>query len=149
MIAPRGRLEGFFLSGFLLALLGAVLPAWGYHHDPPDFTAVGNYFLSLAAGLVGATAYAPRLLGKHGLHRLLLIACGISTVALAYLAFVSPPLPSWWRVAGLAALGFGAGLLNVALFHGASRRYSDDAAGTVTRGGIWYGFGCLAATLLV
>ena len=45
-------LAGFLLSGFLLALLGAILPAWGYHRDPPDFTAVGNYFLSVAVGVV-------------------------------------------------------------------------------------------------
>ena len=46
-------LAGFLLSGFLLALLGAILPAWGYHRDPPDFTAVGNYFLSVAVGWSG------------------------------------------------------------------------------------------------
>src|SRR5438552_3220536 len=34
------ELAGFLLSGFLLALLGAILPAWGYHRDPPDFIAV-------------------------------------------------------------------------------------------------------------
>src|ERR1019366_8196555 len=48
--APRApgsgsALAGFLVSGFLLALLGAILPAWGYHRDPPDFIAVGNYFL--------------------------------------------------------------------------------------------------------
>ncbi len=45
-------LAGFLLSGFLMALLGAILPAWGYHRDPPDFVAVGNDFLSLAVGVV-------------------------------------------------------------------------------------------------
>src|SRR5688500_2364882 len=39
---------GFLLSGFLLALLGAILPAWGYDREAPDFTAAGNYFLSVA-----------------------------------------------------------------------------------------------------
>ena len=37
----------------------------------------------------------------------------------------------------------------MALFHAISRDYQADAAGTVNRGGIWYGLGCLAATLLV
>jgi fucose permease len=46
-------------------------------------------------------------------------------------------------------LGWGAGLLNLGLFYAASSHYSSDAASTVNRGGIWYGFGCLSATLLV
>ena len=55
-VSERGSaLPGFLVSGFLLALLGAILPAWGYHRDPPDFIAVGNYFLSLAVGIVAAT----------------------------------------------------------------------------------------------
>jgi len=45
-------LAGFLLSGFLLAFLGAILPAWGYHRDPAHFIAVGNYFLSLAIGII-------------------------------------------------------------------------------------------------
>src|SRR6185437_12239137 len=53
------------------------------------------------------------------------------------------------RVAGLLVLGIGAGLLNVGLFYAVSRDYSSDAAGTIGKGGIWYGLGCLAATMLV
>ena len=52
-------LAGFLVSGFLLALLGAILPAWGYHRDPADFVAVGNYFLSLAAGIVVGARGSP------------------------------------------------------------------------------------------
>src|ERR1700688_2055632 len=64
-------LAGFLLSGFLQALLGAILPAWGDHRDPPDFTAVGNYFLSLAVGIVAASGLAKRLMGLRGLSFLL------------------------------------------------------------------------------
>ena len=142
-------LAGFLLSGFLIALLGAILPAWGYHRDPPDFTAVGNYFLSLAVGLLAASALARTLLVRKGLSFLLVFASGLSCAALAYLALVSPPVSAWWRVAGLLVLGMAAGLLNLALFHAISPAYQKDAAGTVNRGGIWYGLGCLAATLLV
>jgi fucose permease len=46
-------------------------------------------------------------------------------------------------------LGIGAGLLNMALFVAISHQYRADAAGTVNLGGVWYGFGCTAATLLV
>jgi fucose permease len=37
----------------------------------------------------------------------------------------------------------------MALFHAISRRYQSDAAGTVNMGGVWYGGGCLFATMLV
>jgi fucose permease len=145
----RNTLPGFLLSGFLLALLGAILPAWGYHRDPADFIAVGNFFLSLAIGIVGATWFAQRILERRGLGFLLSLACTVSCAALAYLALVGPPYSPWWRVAGLLVLGAGAGLLNGGLFHSLSGDYAADAAGTANRGGIWYGLGCFAATLLV
>jgi hypothetical protein len=143
-------LAGFLLSGFLMALLGAILPAWGYHRDPPDFVAVGHYFLSLAVGLVAATVFARHIVQRRGVGFLLVMACALAAVSLSYLALVGPPLASVWaRVMGLLALGMSAGLFNVGLFYGMSRSYTSDAAGTVSRGGVWYGLGCLAATLLV
>jgi fucose permease len=142
-------LAGFLLSGFLLALLGAILPAWGYHRDPPDFTTVGNYFLSVAVGVVWAAGLARWIMARRGLAFLLVFACVLSCVALVYLALVSPPASPWWRLAGLLVLGIGAGLLNMALFHAIPPSYQSDAAGTAVKGGIWYGLGCLTATLLV
>jgi MFS family permease len=131
-----------------MALLGAILPAWGYHRDPPDFVAVGNYFFSLALGIVTASFLA-RMMMRRGPSFLLVFGCSLSCVSLAYLATVSPPLSAWWRDAGLVSLGIGAGLLNTALFSAISKRYQADAAGTVNLGGAWYGLGCVAATLLV
>ena len=142
-------LAGFMLSGFLLALLGAILPAWGYHRDPSDFIAVGNYFLSLALGIVAASFLARRIMARRGLTFLLVSGCALSCVSLAYLAAVSPPLSAWWRVAGLVSLGIGAGLIHMALFSAISRKYQADAADTVNMGGAWYGLGCVTATLLV
>jgi fucose permease len=147
--ASSRALAGFLLSGFLMALLGAILPAWGYHRDPPQFVAVGNYFLSLAAGLVIAAASSRRLMGGRDLTFQLVFACGLACLSLAFLAAVSPLASEWWRVGGLLGLGAAAGLLNVALFQGITVRYHADAAGAVSRGGIWYGLGCLAVTLLV
>jgi len=141
-------LAGFLLSGFLLALLGAILPAWDYHRDL-NFAAVGNYFLSLALGIVTASLVARHIMARRGLSFLLVFACSLSCCALVYLALVSPPHSAWWRVAGLVTLGTGAGLLNMALFNAISRSYIADSASTVNRGGVWYGLGCLAATLLV
>jgi len=132
-----------------MALLGAILPVWGYHRDPPAFVAVGNYFLSLAVGLGASPALAWRLLARRRLSFVLVLGCSVCCAALAYLALVSPPAPAWWRMAGLVVLGLGAGLLNLALFHAVSTSYSKDAARTVNHGGIWYGVGCLVATLLV
>jgi FHS family glucose/mannose:H+ symporter-like MFS transporter len=142
-------LAGFLVSGFLLALLGAILPAWGYHRDPTDFIAVGNYFLSIAIGIVAGARFARPLMLRRGLSFLLVFACGLSCIALLYLALVSPPLSAWWRAAGFLVLGAGAGLLNLALFHAISLSYQADAAGTVNKGGILYGLGCLTATLMV
>lgn len=153
-VAPRSSgggkaLAGFLLSGFLLALLGAILPAWGYHRDPPDFAVVGTYFLALGVGIALASTFARRVVLRRGVTFLLVFSCVLSCVSLVYLALVSPPAPPWWRVAGLVALGTGAGLLNLGLFSAISPIYQSDAAGTVNLGGVWYGLGCLAATLLV
>ncbi|HEX3747314.1 MAG TPA: MFS transporter [Bryobacteraceae bacterium] len=137
------------LSGFLLALLGAILPAWGYHRDPSDFVAVGNYFLCLALGIVAASFLARRIMARRGLSFLLVSGCVLSCVSLAYLATVSPPLSAWWRAAGLISLGIGAGILNLALFFAISPKYEADEADTVNLGGAWYGLGCVTATLLV
>ncbi|HEV2446499.1 MAG TPA: MFS transporter [Candidatus Sulfopaludibacter sp.] len=142
-------LAGFFLSGFLLALLGAILAKWDNPFYAPDFGAAGSYFLSLAAGIIMASAIARRILERRGVAFLLVFSCVLSCISLVYLALVSPPSSPWWRVAGLLALGVGAGLLNMALFQTLSARFQADIAGTVNRGGIWYGIGCLAATLLV
>ncbi len=132
-----------------MALLGALLPAWGYHRDPADFIAVGNYFLSLAVGLMASTALARRWLTRRGVTAVLVFACTLACGALAYLALVPPPASPWWRIGGLLALGASAGLLNLALFHGISPAYQKNPAGVVNRGGIWYGLGCMAATILV
>lgn len=142
-------LAGFLLSGFLMALLGAILPAWGYYRDPPDFVAVGNYFLSMAVGLVASSALTRPLVARRKLSLSLVLACGLACAVLAYLADVSPPASEWWRVAGLFVLGVAAGVLNLSLFHAISPAYHRDPAATVNLGGIWHGVGCLAATLLV
>ena len=150
MPSGGGRaLAGFLLSGLLMALLGAILPAWGYHRDPPDFVAVGNYFLSLAVGLVAATLFARRLLERRGVGFLLVLACVAAVVSLSYLGLVGPPRLSAWRAGGMLVLGMSAGMLNAGLFYAISPSYTADAAGTVSRGGFWYGLGCLVATLLV
>ena len=136
-----GALSGFLVSGFLLALIGVILPAWDYHRDQASFVAAGNFFLSLAVGIVAAARFALPIMQRRGVSFLLVFSCGLSCLALLYLALVSPPLSDWFRVAGFLVLGAGAGLLNLALFHAISSGYQADAAGTVNKGGILYGLG--------
>jgi len=142
-------LAGFLLSGFLMALLGAILPAWGYHRDPPDFVAVGNDFLILAVGVVAPVAWARKLIAARGLPTVLCVSSAAASVALLYLSLVPPPFSNWLRGAGLLVLGAAAGSLSLGLFRAISPAYQRDPAGTAVRGGIWYGLGCLTATLLV
>ena len=149
-VISAGRvLSGFLLSGFLFALLGAILPAWGYYRDPPAFGTVGNYFLSLSGGVIASYPIATTVLARKGGSFLLLFACSLGCASLLYLAVVTPPAAAYWRMAGLFLIGLSIGMLNTALFHAISGSYLRDPAATVNRGGIFFGLGCLLATLLV
>ncbi|MCL4401262.1 MAG: hypothetical protein M1436_01170 [Acidobacteria bacterium] len=90
-------LAGFFLSGFLFALPGAILPVWGYHRDPPAFVTVGNYFLCIAAGVLVSGKVSDLLLRRRGVPFLLVLGCSLACVALVFLAMVGPPAPAGWR----------------------------------------------------
>src|ERR1035438_7573820 len=113
-------LAGFFVSGFLFALLGAILPAWVYRHDLPGFISIGNYFLALAIGIVAAARFARPIMLRRSVSFLLVFACGLSFIAILFLAWVSPPLSDIGRASGFGVLGAGIGLLNLALFHARS-----------------------------
>jgi len=141
-------LSGLLISGLLFGFLGAILPAWG-HHLTSEFSTVGNYFLSMSAGVVVSTEAAGRLLLKRGIGFLLVAGCVLACVALVGLALVPPTGPAWWRMAGLFAIGFATGLLNTAVFHAISPIYGRDPAATANVGGILYGLGCLLVTVLV
>src|SRR5580658_5041519 len=142
-------LAGFLLSGFLFALLGALLPAWGYHRDPPEFIAIGNCFLSLAVGVIGAHQLSAAILARKSLRFLMVFACAVGCAGLLSLALAIPPVGWLWRMPGLAALGLAVGLLNAGLFQAIAACYSREPVRVVAMGGIYYGLGSLAATLLV
>jgi len=97
--APGGgsALAGFLVSGFLLALLGAILPAWGYHRDPPEFLTIGNYFLAMGAGIIVANQLARPLQRRRGLPFLLVFSGVLGCATLLFLALVAPPVSEWWR----------------------------------------------------
>ena len=141
-------LSGLLISGLLFGFLGAILPAWGYHLNS-DFSTVGNYFLSMSAGVIVSTEVAGSLLLKRGVGFLLITACALAFAALLCLALVPPTAPAWWRAAGLFSMGFATGLLNTAVFHAISPVYGRDPASTANAGGILFGLGCLLVTVLV
>ena len=142
-------LAGFLLSGFLFALLGAVLPAWGYHRDPPEFITIGNCFLSLAVGVIASHQVSTAILARKSLRFLLVAACVLGCAGLLSLAVATPPAHWLWRMPGLAILGLAVGLLNAGLFQAIAACYSREPVRVVAMGGVYYGLGCLAVTLLV
>ena len=141
-------LLALLISGLLFGFLGAILPAWNYHLTS-EFTTVGNYFLSMSAGVIVSTEAAGRLLLRRGTGFLLVTGCALACAALLSLALLPASAPALWRVGGLLAIGFATGLLNTAVFHAISPAYDRDAAATANVGGISFGMGCLVVTLLV
>lgn len=144
----RKALTGFYVSGLLLAFLGAILPAWR-HHLSSDYSTIGWYFVGLIAGLIGSVWVSPPLLQRKGVGWTLAFACGAASCAFLYLAFVSPPFSPWWRVAGLAVIGLSAGVLHTAIFQAISPMYRHDPVATINLAGILFGLGCLTVALLV
>jgi FHS family glucose/mannose:H+ symporter-like MFS transporter len=141
-------LSGLLISGILFGFLGAILPAWGYHLSS-DFSTVGNYFLSMAVGVILSTEAAGWLLLKRGVTFLLVGACALACAALLSLALLPGNAPAWWRMAGVLSVGFASGLINTGVFHAISPSYDRDPAATANLGGISFGLGCLLVTLLV
>ena len=146
--SARRALAGFFISGVLLSFLGAILFSW-QHHLRSQYGIVGLYYAGLIAGLVGSARLSPALLRRKGVGWTLALACGLAGLAFLYLAGVSPPFSPWWRVAGMAVLGFSAGLLHTAIFHAISPMYRHDPAATVNLAGILFGAGCCTLAVLI
>jgi fucose permease len=141
-------LAAFLVSGILMSFLGAILPAWGYHLRP-SFNEVGAYFLSLAFGLLLSVGVSHFVLARRGVKFLLVSASSLACAALLFLAFSTPPAPAEWRLLGVLAIGFSAGLLNAGVFHAISPIYQRDRAATVNLAGLLFGSGSLLTALLV
>jgi len=146
--SARRALAGFFVSGVLLSFLGTILFSW-QHHLTSQYGIVGLYYAGLIVGLVGSARFSPALLRRKGFSWTLALACGLAGAAFLYLAFVSPPFSPWWRVAGMAIVGFSAGLLHTAIFHAISPMYRHDPAATVNLAGILFGAGCFTLAILI
>ncbi|HEY2842300.1 MAG TPA: MFS transporter [Bryobacteraceae bacterium] len=146
--SARRALAGFFVSGVLLSFLGTILFSW-QHHLTSQYGIVGLYYAGLIGGLVLAARISSALLQRKGIGWTLALACGLAGAAFLYLAFVSPPFSPWWRVGGMAVVGFAAGLLHSAIFHAISPMYRHDPAATVNLAGILFGAGCFSLAVLI
>lgn len=144
----RRALSGFFLSGVLVAFLGAILPAWGYHLKS-DFITVGNYFLSLNAGMLASVKGAQHLLPRRGIRFVMVLASSVACAGFLFLAALPPVAGPLWKMAGIFLLGLSAGMLNTAVFHSISPIYQHDPAATVNLSGAFFGLGCLLTAVLL
>jgi MFS family permease len=141
-------MAAFLVSGILMSFLGAILPAWGYHLRA-SFTEVGDYFLSLALGLLLSVGVAHFLLPRRGLKFVLILANLLACGGFVFLSLSSPPASAVWRLAGVLWIGFSTGLLNAGVFHAISPIYQIDRAATVNFAGLLFGSGSLLTALLV
>jgi FHS family glucose/mannose:H+ symporter-like MFS transporter len=141
-------LPGFLTSGFLFAMLVALLPRWGYHITA-DYRTIGGYFICLALGVIVPTESAAAFIRKSSISNQMAAGCGLASASLVLLAFIPLEASALWRMCGLLLVGFSAGLINSALFAALSAAYTRDVARAVSIGGILFGAGCLASALIV
>jgi fucose permease len=148
-VVPAGRcLSGFFLTGLMVAFLGAITPAWGYHIES-QFLTVGNFFLALNVGMLASLKAALWLLSRRGIRFVLVLASALGCAGFLYLAAVPPAVSPLWRVGGIFLLGVSSGLMSTAVFHAVSPIYARNPAATLNLGGAFFGLGCLVTALLV
>ena len=83
-----------------MAFLGAILPAWRYHLHP-DFREVGDYFLCLNIGFLLSVGVAQVLLPRKGVKFVLIVANAVACGGFLFLAAMSPPAATLWRMAGV------------------------------------------------
>jgi FHS family glucose/mannose:H+ symporter-like MFS transporter len=141
-------LRAFLISGFLLALPGGLLPLWGYHVHP-EFRTAGNYFLALGVGMAGSMALVRRRSWRRRPDRLLTGGCFTASLALLLLAMAAPPAQVWYEALCIFVTGVATGLINGAVFESIGPSWEADPAGVTMRGGIYFGAGSVAASLLM
>lgn len=146
--AARKGLSGIFFSGLYLGLLGAILPAWR-HHVEPNYLLIGAYFLCQNLGVLAGAILGSRLNRSRGFGFSMSLASGLAAAALLGLAFFSPPMTIWGRLASLALLGVAAGLLNNGVLRAITSAFELDRAATLNLSGAVLGLGSLAAALFV
>ena len=147
-MANAGVLRAFLICGFLLALPGGLLPLWGYHVDS-EFGTAGNYFLALGIGMAGAMGISRKFADRWRADRLLTAGCITASAALLMLTIAAPPAQVWYRTLCLFVTGGAAGLVASAVFASIGAAWDANPAGVTLQGGIYFGAGSIAASLLM
>ncbi|MDP9052963.1 MAG: hypothetical protein M3N93_01470 [Acidobacteriota bacterium] len=148
VVRPWQILSGLVVSGFLLALPGALLPLWGFHIQN-DYSTAGNFFLVLGAGVIAGGIAGQRLIRHAPPARLLSGAYFAAAVALLLLAVAAPPAKTWYQSLALFAIGLASGLMNTAVLEAVTPGYELNPAPITLAGGIFFGGGSVLAALLL
>jgi FHS family glucose/mannose:H+ symporter-like MFS transporter len=148
VVARAGAVRAFLISGFLLALPGGLLPLWGYYVHP-EFGTAGNYFLALGAGMAASMALARKLVVRCRAEPLLVTGCCAATLALLMLTIAAPPAQVWYQTLCCFMTGAAAGLINGAVLESIGPAWEANPAGVTLQGGIYFGAGSIAASLLM
>ena len=121
------------LSGFLLALLSAVLSGWDYHLTEQHANA-GWLFFAVAAGAAASGGVSTR----HSVTPFIgILGSALATIALIILSFLAPPVPFGVQAAGWFAIGFAAGLIN------------PERVGILAFQGVYFTAGCLTSAVVL
>ena len=136
------------VSGFLLALPGALLPLWGFHIRG-DFAMAGNFFLVLGLGVIAGGLMAQRIARTAPLARLLAAGYFAGAIALLLLAVAAPPAQAWYQALALFGTGMAAGVMNTAVLEAVTPCYESSPATITLTGGIFFGAGSVLAAFLL
>ena len=139
-------LSGFLLLGIFLAALGSLLIVWNYHIDG-DPRLVGLHFLGLSAGYGIGSHLGQRRSWRGDPRRMALLACSAGFAGVLALSFLGPPASLVWRILILATVGLAGGVLASALLFALEPAYAAQPGRTLTKSGVYFGAGCLLATL--
>ncbi len=134
--------SGFFLSGLLLALLGAALPGGGFYLTE-EHAAAGWLFCAVGAGLMLASLipFRPSALAVAG--------CVLAALSLVSFGLMPAPIGFVSQAAAWLTVGFGAGLVNRALIESMGEPYRASSASAIAKSALSFLVGCLASALLV
>jgi MFS transporter, FHS family, glucose/mannose:H+ symporter len=147
-VQPWQILCGLVVSGFLLALPGALLPLWGFHIQP-DYGTAGNFFLVLGLGVIAGGMTGQRVARTVPLARLLAGGYFAAAFALLLLAVAAPPSQAWYQATALFVTGMAAGIMNTAVLEAVTPCYESNPATITLTGGIFFGAGSVLAALLL
>ncbi len=146
--SARRGLAGFLLSGLAFSLLGAILPAWGFHLSS-DYSQIGFFFLSMNGGTLLAVQVGRRALRRLSPRLCLVGATLLAALALLALVFAAPPAGPWLRLGGLFALGSANGILYATCFHLIAPAFGRSPSGTTNLAAVLFCAGSIVTSAVV